>query len=106
MKREHAMTLRLDEAELAALTGKAKKAGMSREAYCRTVLNGSEVMEAPSADVDQLIHEIRRVGRNVDQLLTRANTFGFIDTELMHQVLGEAMVAEQKIVDAYTGNGS
>ena len=74
--------------------------------FLRTSVRQSTVMEAPSADVDQLIREIRRVGRNVDQLLTRANTFGFIDTELMHQVLGEAMVAEQKIVDAYTGNGS
>lgn len=74
--------------------------------FLRTSAKQTAVMEAPNANVDELIHEIRRVGRNIDQLLARANTFGFIDTELMHQVLHEAMAAEQKIVDAYTGTGS
>lgn len=89
-----------------ALTEKVRKSGLSREGFLRKMASEVEIKEAPSADVTVLIHEIRRVGRNVDQLLARANTFGFIDTDLMRQVLTEAMAAEQRIVDAYTASES
>lgn len=45
------MLLRLYPEEKERLTQKAHKANMSRESYCRAVLNGSEVKEGPNADV-------------------------------------------------------
>ena len=46
--------------ELEILTQKVRKAGLSREQFCRCVLSGAEVKEAPSADVLSLIREMRR----------------------------------------------
>lgn len=48
--------------ELESLTKKVRKSGLSRESFCRHLLNGAEIKEAPSADVPMLINEVRRVG--------------------------------------------
>lgn len=69
LKRTHEMKIRFTREELDALNGKARRAGLSRESYCRHILNGAEVKEAPPADVPTLIREVRRVGCNIDQLL-------------------------------------
>ena len=45
--------------ELEALTKKYRKAGLSREGYCRRVLNDSVVKEAPPSDLHILIMEVR-----------------------------------------------
>ena len=66
------MKIRFTREELDALNGKARRAGLSRESYCRHILNGAEVKEAPPADVPTLIREVRRVGCNIDQLLVIA----------------------------------
>ena len=55
--------------ELESLTKKVRKSGLSRESFCRHLLNGAEIKEAPSADVPMLINEVRRVGYNIDQIL-------------------------------------
>ena len=61
LKRTLEMKVRFTKTELDALTKKARKSGLSREGYCRRVLNGTEVKEAPPADVPVLIQEVRRV---------------------------------------------
>ena len=65
------MKVRFTKTELDALTKKARKSGLSREGYCRRVLNGTEVKEAPPADVPVLIQEVRRVGNNLNQIMKR-----------------------------------
>ena len=60
------MVLRFTKAELEDLTKKARKTHYSREGFCRAVLNGATVKEAPDADVGRLIMEMRRVGANVN----------------------------------------
>lgn len=62
--------------ELESLTKKVRKSGLSRESFCRHLLNGAEIKEAPSADVPMLINEVRRVGYNIDQILRMANARG------------------------------
>lgn len=54
--------------ELESLTKKVRKSGLSRESFCRHLLNGAEIKEAPSADVPMLINEVRRVGYNCQRL--------------------------------------
>ena len=101
-KREYRMTLRFTKDELDNLDIKVKKAGMSREAYCRKVLSETEVVEAPNVDVHQLIYEIRRIGINIDQILKKAYTLGFIDAPLLRKELQELSKVERTIVEAYS----
>ena len=63
------MKIRFTRGELDALTKKSRKAGLSREGYCRRILKGAVVKENPPVDVPTLIREVRRVGYNIDQLL-------------------------------------
>lgn len=106
MKRTCAMTLRFHRSELEALTKKARKANMSRESYCRAVLNGSEVKEGPNADVAQLINQVRRVGYNIDQILKIANGQGLVDAPQLRKALEETHQVAQQIIKAYARTGS
>ena len=106
MKRTCAMTLRFHRSELEALTQKARKAKMSRESYCRAVLNGVEVKEGPNADVAQLINQVRRVGYNIDQILKIANGQGLVDVPQLRKALEETHQVAQQIIKAYARTGS
>ena len=88
--------------ELEALTKKYRKAGLSREGYCRRVLNDSVVKEAPPADLHVLIMEVRRVGANIDQILKKANGLGFIDLPMLRRELANLAEVERTIIDAYS----
>ena len=96
------MHLRLTPEEKETLTEKAKLARLSREEFCRRILNGATVKEAPSADVCQLLRQMRHIGGNLNQLLARANTVGFIDTVQLKKELTELRKAREVIVEAYT----
>ena len=101
MKRTCGMALRLTKAEMDALTKKARKANMSREGFCRTILNGAEVKEAPTVDVAMLIREVRRVGYNIDQLLKVANSQGLVDVPQLRKALEENRALVKQINRAY-----
>ena len=96
------MHLRLTPEEKETLTEKAKLARLSREEFCRRILNGATVKEAPSVDVRQLLRQMRHIGGNLNQLLARANTVGFIDTIQLNKDLAELRKAQEVIVEAYT----
>lgn len=96
------MHLRLTPEEKETLTEKANKARLSREEFCRRILNGATVKEAPSVDVRQLLWQMRRIGGNLNQLLARANTLGFIDTVHLKKELAELRKAREAIIEAYT----
>ena len=96
------MHLRLTPEEKETLTEKAELARLSREEFCRRILNGAIVKEAPSVDVRQLLRQMRHIGGNLNQLLARANTVGFIDTIQLKKELAELRKAQEVIVEAYT----
>ena len=84
---------------------KVRKSGMNRERYCRSVLTGSIVKEAPPVDVPALIREIRRVGSNVEQILKRANAIGLLDVPQLRRTLDSLNAVDKAIMDAYTTGG-
>ena len=102
LKRTLEMKIRFTRAELDALTKKSRKAGLSREGYCRRILNGAVVKEAPPAELPLLIREVRRVGYNIDQLLKRANSIGLLDVPQLRKALEDNRAVEKMIVDTYT----
>ena len=81
---------------------KAKKAQMSREGYCRAVLNGATVKEAPPADVPMLLRAMRQVGYNLDQTLKRFNTTNVPDMPQFRKGLEEIRAATKLVTNAYT----
>ena len=96
------MKIRFTRGELDALTKKSRKAGLSREGYCRRILNGAVVKEAPPAEVPMLIREVRRVGYNIDQLLMIARTKNWLVVKELEKALESNRAVEKLIVDTYT----
>lgn len=91
------MKIRFTKEELAALTEKAQKAKMSRESFCRSILKGAKIKEAPPAEYFELIREVRRTGYNINQLLKIANSKGLLDAPLLRKFLEENRATEQML---------
>lgn len=105
-KRICEIKIRFLDDELEVLNEKVRKTGMSREAYCRKVLNGSEVKEGPSANVPLLLQELRKISIAIDGLVTPNNSlYGGREREQLAQVLDDLQQAEQQIVEAFSLRG-
>lgn len=102
MKRNCGMVLRFTKAEMDGLTKKARKAGLSREGYCRHVLNGSQVKSAPPADLPVLIQEVRRVGGGLEQLIKAIAHDGRFDAQELQAALVQNRAVEKLIIGTYT----
>lgn len=101
-KRIQEIKIRFSPDELAALNEQVKKAGISREQFCRNAIQGVVIRENPPADLHKLIWEIRRVGNNIDQILTIANARGLLDVPQLRKAMADLRDVEKLIADAYS----
>ena len=92
----------LSKDELEMLTKKHRKAKLSREGYLRKLINDSEVKEAPPVDWSSAAWELRRLGNNINQILVKANSVGFIDVPMLRKALAETHELEDKFFDLFT----
>ena len=93
--------VRLTKDEYYELTKKARKAGLNTGAFVRMAVAGQVIREAPSADVPELIREVRRVGHNIDQILKIANSKGLLEVPDLRKALEENRAVEKLIANAY-----
>lgn len=93
--------VRLTKDEYYELTKKARKAGLTTGAFVRMAVAGQVIREAPSADVPELIREVRRVGHNIDQILKIANSKGLLEVPDLRKALEENRAVEKLIANAY-----
>jgi len=83
------MKIRFTKEELDALTQKASRTIYSREGFCRKVLTGCTLKEAPPVEYYALIREVKRIGSNINQLLVIANTRGYWQAQELEEALAE-----------------
>lgn len=100
-KKNCRLEIRLTKDELYDLTKKARRAGLSKGAFVRRAVNGTEVKEAPSADVPHLISELNRVGYNLNQIAKVANAQQLVDVPLLRKTIGDVQTALKTITQAY-----
>ena len=72
--------LRLTESEAAALNRDVKKAGVSREAYLRSLIRKMPLKEKPPVDVIDILKNLQQINNNMNQIAVKANAKGFVDT--------------------------
>ena len=94
--------IRFTESEYLSLMEKAEKAGVSVSTLVRKSVEGCEVKAAPPADLYKLIWEIRRVGNNINQILTIANARGLLDVPRLRKAMADLREVEVMIADAYS----
>ena len=78
-KRQHRITIRLDEKEYNNLCVWSTAAKMTMNEYIRQLINGFQPVEFPPAEYKQVIDELQHIGINMNQLATKAHSLGFID---------------------------
>ena len=72
--------LRLTESEAATLNRDVKKAGVSREAYLRSLIRKMPLKEKPPVDVIDILKNLQQSNNNMNQIAVKANAKGFVDT--------------------------
>ena len=72
--------LRLSESEAAALNRDVKKAGISREAYLRSLIRQMPLKEKPPMDLLEVLKNLQQINNNMNQVAVKANAKGFVDT--------------------------
>ena len=100
-KRIHEIKIRFSPDEFATLNKQVKKAGISREQFCRNAIQGVAIRENPPADLHKLIWEIRRVENNIDQILMIANTKGILNIPDLRKAIDDLREVEKLIVSQY-----
>ena len=100
-QRNHEIKIRFSPGELAALNAQVKKAGISREQFCRNAIQGVAIRENPPVDLHKLIWEIRRVGNNIDQILMIANSKGILNIPDLRKAIDDLRETEKLIVSQY-----
>ena len=101
-KRNRRVEIYFTEDELSSLMQKVRQSGLSREAFCRAALQGVKIKEAPPADYYKLIMEVRKVGTNINQILHKANTLGFLDVPMIKKALKDNHTTEDMLWDTFT----
>lgn len=72
--------LRLTKSEATALNRDVKKAGVSREAYLRSLIRKMPLKEKPPTDVIDILKNLQQINNNMNQIAVKANAKGFVDT--------------------------
>ena len=100
-KRQNDFHVYLDDYELEQLNNLCDKTRLDRSKIIRFLLLKVKLIEAPPVDYKQFIIELRRVGTNLNQLTSKANTVGFIDRNECKSVLDEVRKLEREIAKQF-----
>ena len=79
-KRIIEIKVRLSESEMALLNSDVKKSVLSRKAYLRSLIHKMPLKERPQIELTDVLHSLRKIGSNLNQIAMVANTKGFVDT--------------------------
>lgn len=79
LKRNREIILWLTDDELKYLKTKAKKCGLSQQAFLRSSIKNVRIKEQPSADYLTILKALERIGDNMNQIAAKANTLGYVD---------------------------
>ena len=91
-KRSHQIALRLNDRELCHLNRQSNLSGLSREAYIRSLIMGSELHPRPCTHHADLLRKVAGLCNNANQLAHRANSTGVAGQESVDKMT--ALAAE------------
>lgn len=99
-KRPNRIWCHLSNEELADFNRKVKKAGMTRQKYLRSLINGYTPKELPSFDYLAMAKELNAIGNNINQVAARANATGFFMAEKYERYMNDVYDAIARIEKA------
>ena len=85
MRRTIEKHILLNRAEAQDLQRKAKKSCLSEAGLIRLLLKGYEPKEQPNEKFYDTMRELRYISSNLNQLVAKANSLGFIDVPMLKE---------------------
>ena len=73
MPKKYEICLRPSQEEKERLESSAKRCGLSKTAYLRRLIAGTQVKARPSQEIKELRTEIHHIGNNINQIARRVN---------------------------------
>lgn len=77
---------------------KCEKACLSEAALMRYLIRGYEPREKPDERFYKSMNDLSAVGRNINQIVAKANTLNFVDTPLLTEELNKLKALRTKNV--------
>ena len=100
-KRNRRVEIYFSDSEYEELMKKVSASKLSREKFCRLVLSGVQIKEAPPAEFYSLITEVRKVGVHLNQILRKANSIGLLDVPLIRNALDEVHKTQAMLYETF-----
>ena len=100
-KRNRRVEIYFSDSEYEELMKKVSASKLSREKFCRLVLSGVQIKEAPPAEFYSLITEVRKVGVHLNQILRKANAIGLLDVPLIRNALDEVHKTQAMLYETF-----
>lgn len=79
-KRDYSMHLRFSKEEHDYLLKQATRSGLKPQAYIHSLIRSKPIKESPPVEFMEVLHNLRKIGSNLNQIAAVANTKGFVDT--------------------------
>lgn len=99
-KRNQRIVFYLTKEEEDQLNKKVKRTDYSRDGFLRQLVNGANIIEAPTAEFHEVIRHLRQNSSTLDQLLRLAQTKK-LDTEALEAALAHNHATEQMLWDIF-----
>lgn len=80
---------------------KCEKACLSEAALMRYLIRGYEPREKPDERFYKLMNDLSAIGRNINQIVAKANTLNFVDAPLLTEELNKLKALRTKIEMLY-----
>ena len=100
-KRNRRVEIYFSDSEYEELMKKVSASKLSREKFCRLVLSGVQIKEAPPVEFYSLITEVRKVGVHLNQILRKANSIGLLDVPLIRNALDEVHKTQAMLYETF-----
>ena len=101
-KRQIEIKCRLNPREADCLNKMVKKSGLSREAYLRCLISGYVPTDLPPPDYYTMMHELRAIGVNMNQIAKKAHALHMLDAERYDEAFSMLKQSLVEIVNAVT----
>ena len=86
MKKEKAIIIRLTRVDFDRLNALVDITGLSREEFVRRLIAGATIREKPPAEYGEIVRSLHRIGSNIEQILVKARSLGFVDSIMLKEV--------------------
>ena len=98
--RNHLLQVWLDDKEYNTLLNRSTKAGVSKSAYVRMLLNNLQPRDLPPPDYRLMMRQLYHCGNALNQVARKAHALNEIDAQKYDEALSDYQEAIEKIEDA------